>query len=178
MVIIPAGPGLSLVQLQREDAGELFRVTDENRTHLRRWLPWLDRTRVPAATSSFIEFTLGAAAAGTGLHFAIQDGGRLVGVCGYNQIDRPNRSAQIGYWLAAEAQGRGVMTRSVTALVGHGFSQLDLHRQTIVCAEQNVASAAVAMRCGFQPEGLARDAEWLYDHFVSHRLFARLRDGT
>jgi ribosomal-protein-serine acetyltransferase len=175
MVTIPVDAGLSLVQLQAEDAEELFRLTDENRAHLRRWLPWLDRTRVPAATAAFIDFTLRAAEAGTGLHCAIEEHGRIVGVCGYNHVDAANRSAQIGYWLDAGAQGRGLMSRSVTALASYGFARLDLHRQAIACAEGNLASAAVAARCGFRFEGVARDAEWLYDHFVHHRLFSRLR---
>ena len=79
----------------------MFRLTDENRDHLRRWLPWLDRTRVRAATTAFIEFTLSAAETGTGLHCAIEEHGRIVGVCGYNHVDGANPSAQIGYWLDA-----------------------------------------------------------------------------
>jgi len=175
MIALPVASGLRLAQLQTEDVEELFALTDVNRAHLRRWLPWLDQTRVPAATLHFIDHTLYEAAAGTGLHFGIYEQNILVGVCGYNRIDETNRSAQIGYWLAAEAQGRGIMSRSVAALVSYGFTKRGLHRQVITCAEENTASAAVAERCGFRCEGMARDVEWLYDHHVNHRVYARLR---
>jgi ribosomal-protein-serine acetyltransferase len=174
MIEIPVAPGLRLRQLAADDVEELFALTDAHRAHLRRWLPWLDLTRVPAATAGFIAFTQREAEAGTGLHCAIEEAGRIVGVCGYNRIVRADRAAYIGYWLAADAQGRGVMSRAVAALASYGFTKLDLHRQVIACAEANHASAAVAERCGFRLEGVARETEWLYDHFVSHRIYARL----
>jgi ribosomal-protein-serine acetyltransferase len=175
MFALPVASGLRLAQLHVDDMEELFALTDANRVHLRRWLPWLDQTRVPAATLNFIEHTLRDAGAGTGLHCGIYEQNILVGVCGYNRIDAQNRSAQIGYWLAADAQGRGIMSACVAALSSYGFAKKNLHRQVIACAEENAASAAVAERCGFRFEGVARDAEWLYDHFVNHRIYARLR---
>lgn len=175
MLALPVDAGLRLAQLQLDDVEELFALTDANRAHLRRWLPWLDQTRVPAATLHFIEFTQREAAASAGLHCGIYEQNILVGVCGYNRIDAPNRSAHIGYWLAAEAQGRYIMSRCVAALASYGFAKKNLHRQVIACAEENTASAAVAERCGFRFEGVARDAEWLYDHYVNHRVYARLR---
>lgn len=175
MITIPVDVGLTLRQLQADDAEELFALTDANRERLREWLPWLDRTRVVAATAGFIDFTLREAAAGTGLHLCIEEHGEMVGVCGYNRIDANNRYAHIGYWLAETAGGRGVMSRSVAALASYGFAKLDLHRQVIACATENRASAAVAERCGFRFEGVEREVEWLYDHFVSHRIYSRLR---
>lgn len=178
MFALSVAPGLRIAELEPDDAEELFALTDANRAHLRRWLPWLDQTRAPAATVNFIAYARSESIAGTGLHCGIYEQNILVGVCGYNRIDAHNRSAQIGYWQAADAQGRGIMSRSVTAFALHGFAKRGLHRQVIACAEENRASAAVAERCGFRFEGVARDAEWLYDHYVSHRIYARLRtDG-
>lgn len=175
MPTIPVAPGLRLVDLQLEDADELFSLTDVNRAYLRRWLPWLDHTRGVAATETFIRFATREASGGTARHFAIWEQQAIVGMCGYNHIDTVNRNATIGYWLAAEAQGQGIMTRCVTALASFGFTKLDLHRQVIACAEDNRRSESVALRCGFVFEGVARDAEWLYDRFVNHRVHARLR---
>lgn len=175
MLKLPVAPGLHLAQLQPDDTEELFALTDANRVHLRRWLPWLDITRVSAATAKFIAHTQREAEAGTGLHFAVYEQNIMVGNISYVRIDPVNRGAYIGYWLAADAQGRGIMTRAVTALYTYGFAKLDLHRQVILCADKNIASCAVAERCGFRFEGLSRDAEWLYDAYVSLRVYARLR---
>ncbi|MEP6673307.1 MAG: RimJ/RimL family protein N-acetyltransferase, partial [Chthoniobacter sp.] len=44
----------SLRQLALSDAEELFAVIDANRAHLRRWLPWLDRTHSLADARQFV----------------------------------------------------------------------------------------------------------------------------
>jgi len=178
MIMLPVDIGLALKPLQPEDAEELFALTEANRAHLRAWLPWLDRTRSEAATSAFIAYARQQETQGTGLHCGIFDQTVLIGVCGYHGIDVVNREAKIGYWLAENAQRRGVMSRCVAALTSYGFAKRKLHRQVIACAEGNRASSAVAERCGYRFEGVAREAEWLYDHYVSHRIYARLRtDG-
>lgn len=175
MVVIKADKSVVLRQIVSDDAEELFAVTERNRDHLREWLPWIDHTRVVAATAAFISHTRQVATAGTGLHCVVLEHGRIVGTCSYNRIESAHRRACIGYWLAREAGGRGVMTRAVSAFVHHGFTQLGLNRQVIACAAENHASAAIALRCGFRFEGVLREAEFIRDRFVDHRLHARLR---
>jgi ribosomal-protein-serine acetyltransferase len=51
---------------------------------------------------------------------------------------------------------------------------LNLNRLVITCATQNQKSRAIPERLGFVHEGIARDAEWLYDHFVDHDIYAKL----
>lgn len=175
MVVIPVDTGLVLRQIETQDAEELFAVADRNREQLREWLPWLDHTTEVAATAAFISHTQQVAAAGTGLHCVIVHEGRIVGTCSYNRIEAVHRRACIGYWLASEYQGRGIMSRAVSAFVANGFSSLGLNRQAIACATGNRASAAVAERCGFRFEGILREAEYLHDRFVDHRLYSQLR---
>lgn len=175
MVEIPAADGLVLRQMEFDDAEELFSVSDRNREHLREWLPWVAHTRVVATTAAFIQHTQQLATAGKALHCVILDRGHIVGTCGYNRIEGAHRRSCIGYWLAHEARGRGIMTSAVAALVNYGFTRLGLNRQVIVCATGNAASAAVAERCGFRLEGIAREAELLYDRFVDHRVYSKLR---
>ncbi len=175
MVVIPVTPTLLLRQIELDDAEELFEVTTRNREHLREWLPWVDQTRVVASTVAFIKHTRQVASAGTGLHCVVIEHGQIVGTVSYNRIEAAHRRACIGYWLAREAGGRGVMTRAVSAFVHHGFARLGLNRQVICCATGNHASAAIAERCGFRFEGILREAELIRDRFVDHRIHSRLR---
>lgn len=165
----------SLRQLMMSDADELFALVDANRAHLRRWLPWLDRTLTAGDTGSFIESTLRQHEDRQGFQTAILCDGRIAGIIGFHRIDWTNRLTSLGYWLGESWQGRGLMTASCQALVDHAFSALNLNRVAIGCATGNARSRAIPQRLGFVHEGTLRDAEWLYDHYVDHEIYAQLQ---
>ena len=83
-------------------------------------------------------------------------GGALLGQVSLFEIDAVQRSAQIGYWVAAAARGRGVATAAVDAAARFGLSGLQLHRIELFHAVENVASCRTAERAGFVQEGLHR----------------------
>jgi ribosomal-protein-serine acetyltransferase len=160
------------------DAPALFALVDANRAHLRAWLPWLDFVREVGNIREFIAGVTERTSAGTSLELAIVHRDELCGVAGYRSLDRANREGEVGYWLRADRQGRGIMTGAVRALVRHGFESLALNRIVLRAATGNAASRGVAERLGFQLEGIAREGEWLYDHFVDLAVYALLRrDG-
>jgi len=166
---------LTLRQLNAGDAEEVFAVVDANRAHLRRWLPWLDTARSVADTRKSLEAAVQQCETNHGIQAAILVEGRIAGIAGYHRIDWQNRNTSLGYWLAEKYQGRGLVTASCRVLVDHAFSALNLHRFTITCATGNLRSRAIPERLGFVHEGRQRDAEWLYDHFVDHEVYAQLQ---
>lgn len=80
--------------------------------------------------------------------------GALVGAVGLGHID--DGTAEVGYWTALEARGRGVATRAVTAACRWGFDELGLARIAWQALVGNWGSRAVAERCGFLLEGTRR----------------------
>jgi ribosomal-protein-serine acetyltransferase len=157
------------------DAAELFALTDANREHLRRWLPWLDSVRAPSDSLGFIQATLRQFADHQGFNAGVLHDGAIVGVIGHHRISWANRSTSLGYWLAAAHEGRGTMTAACRAIVQHGFAEYGLNRIEIRCATGNGRSCAIPERLGFRREGELREAEWLYDHFVDHVVYGMLR---
>jgi ribosomal-protein-serine acetyltransferase len=165
----------SLRQLALSDAEELFAVLNTNRTHLRHWLPWLDRTKSVGDSRQFLTEVVQQAEANHNIHAAILVDGRIVGITSYHRIDWQNRHTAIGYWIAATHEGQGLVTASCQVLVDHAFAALNLHRLVIACATGNARSRAIPPRLGFMHEGRQRDAEWLYDHFVDHEIYVQLQ---
>jgi ribosomal-protein-serine acetyltransferase len=164
-------PSLILRLLKEEDAEELSLRVDQNRDHLRQWMPWLDETD----TLNFIRRSLESATAGTQYSYAILLGGELVGVLSFDNLEKMNRCATMGYWLAKSKMGNGYMTAAVKALVSAGFQQLELNRIQARVATGNYPSQAVCDRLGLKKEGVLRQAEWLYDHYVDLTMNSVLR---
>ena len=167
-------PELSLEVLALHHAHDLYRLTDANREHLRRWLPWVDDIRGVDDIRAFIQTTRRQLVKNNGFQTVIRYRGKLVGAVGHHGINWNNRFTALGYWLAADAQGRGIMTQSCRVYLKHAFTELGIHRVEIRCAVANAKSRAIPERLGFRTEGTVRDAEWLYDHFVDHVVYGLL----
>jgi ribosomal-protein-serine acetyltransferase len=165
---------LSLELLELRHADELYGLTDANRDHLREWLPWVDSTRSLEDTKAFINAMQKQTAENNGFQTAILFKERIAGVVGHHRIDWASRNTSLGYWLAKEHEGQGIMTRSCRAYVSHAFQTLGLNRVEIRCAVANHKSCAIPERLGFSLEGTLRQAEWLYDHFVDHSVYGIL----
>ena len=165
---------LSLTTLELCHAEELFRLTDCNRAYLRRWLPWVDTIRMVEDTRGFIRAVLAQARENNGFQAVIVSRCRVAGVVGHHQVDWRNRATALGYWVGEEFQGRGLVTAACRRLVAHSFDVMGLHRVEIRCAVENQRSRAIPERLGFRFEGRLREAEWLYDHWVDHAVYARL----
>ena len=71
-------------------------------------------------------------------------------------IDLEASRAGVGYWLAADARGRGVATHATRLMARWAFDALGIARLELTCGPDNERSQRVAERCGFVAEGLLR----------------------
>lgn len=156
------------------DAQELFRLIDSDRLHLRQWLPWVDYETTLAESLEFVQRSQLQYEKKEGFQLGIFYQGSLSGVIGYHTINWPGRHVEIGYWLNSAFEGRGIMTRACRRLVSYAFDELTLNRVGILCAVGNSRSRAIPERLGFTQEGILRDAEWLYNHFVDLVIYSML----
>ncbi len=167
---------ISIKTFELQDSEPLFGRIEECRPHLRRWLPWVDSVQSAADTKIFIERGLEQAAREDGFHAAMLEDGLILGAIGLHHIDQMHRNASIGYWIGERFVGRGIVTRCCRALVEHLFIDLNLHRVEIRAAVENRRSRAIPERLGFREEGLTRDGEWLYDHYVDLVVYSLLEE--
>lgn len=172
--VIPVDGEIELRILEEWDAPELFSLIDRNRAYLREWLPWVDYETSVEDSRSFVRRCLQHYLDNEGFTMGIHYQDQLVGVIGYHPVNWPSRKVEIGYWLDANVQGKGIMTRACRAVVRYAFEKLLLNRVTILCATGNLRSRAIPERLGFTQEGTLREAEWLYDHFVDLVVYSML----
>jgi ribosomal-protein-serine acetyltransferase len=159
-------PGLEIRQFQVDDAEAVFATADRNRAYLREWLPWVDGTKSAANIRDFISAKLEQFATDRSPTAGIWLNGEVAGAIGCHPIDWLNRNCSIGYWVDARQQGKGIVTRAVSAMLDYLFQDVGLHRVTICCGTGNSRSCAIPQRLGFTREGMMRDAQWVNDRWI------------
>jgi ribosomal-protein-serine acetyltransferase len=167
---------ITLRQLTREDASDIFKTIDSQREYLGKWLPFVEHTKSVDDPLAFIDSVIEAPEEKFNYSFTIQIDGQFAGIIGFKDTDRANKKTEIGYWLSEEFQGRGVMTKSVRRLCEFAFNELNMNRIQIKCAVGNSASIAIPVRLGFKLEGNERDGELLTgDAFTDIMVFSKLK---
>ena len=141
------------------DAPLLKQAIDSSLDHLRPWMPWARHEPQTLAQKVELlrefrgEFDLGANSV-----YAIFDGReeRVLGGTGLH----PRIGAdglEIGYWIRADAVGRGYATESAAALTRVAFEVAEVGRVEIHCAAENHASAAIPRKLGYTLQEPAGD---------------------
>jgi RimJ/RimL family protein N-acetyltransferase len=111
-------------------------------------------------------------AAGTDVIFGaiVQETGEPVASVGLHRIKDLGAAyggvAEIGYWTAPGARGRGYMTEAVREVCHWGFEELGLARIEWIAIAGNEGSWRVVQKLGFTREGTLRD--WLVHRGVRH----------
>ena len=131
------------------DAAALKRVVDGNLAHLSPWMAWARHGERPIEEwQEFIAGTRAAWDADTEANYGVFLGDEPIGGCGLHRRGPANR-LDIGYWIAAEHEGRGLVSELAAALTDAAFADQAIERVEIQHAAANARSAAVAERLGF-----------------------------
>ena len=120
-------------------------------------------TTVPAAYTdaegaAFVERQHSRAATGAGWSLAIVDRSAkcAVGQVGLWLANAHHGRAEIGYWVAASARGRGIASDAVALVSDWAFANLDVQRLGLYIEPWNTASIRTAERAGYEREALLR----------------------
>lgn len=102
-------------------------------------------------------------------------GGALIGTCTLYAFDRRNRRCEMGYMLSRAHWGHGYMPEALAALLGHGFTTLDLHRVEADIHPDNAASERVLERLHFRREGRLRERWFVGGELSDSVIYGLLR---
>jgi len=163
---LPVDEETELRILTERDASDLYALVDQNRAYLCRWLPWVDATRSIEDELDFIRITQGHVARNDGFTCAIWHRGMIAGTIGYHPIDWISRKVEIGYMLAPQFQGKGLMTKACRVMVNYAFTVLKLTKVEVRCATDNERSCAIPERLGFTRRRTVHNGQWLNDRLI------------
>jgi ribosomal-protein-serine acetyltransferase len=173
-IIIPVRENIELRTLELSNAQDFFDVIKRNNIHLRQWLGWLDDDKTVSDTEKYIVESNKRFENKEGLDLGIFYEDRQIGGIGLFPWDVANKKISIAYWLTEEYQGKGIMTDSLRTVINYIFTEMKLNRIEITVAIGNIKSSAIPKKLGFTFEGIAREGEWLYDHFVNLEVYSLL----
>lgn len=108
---------------------------------------------------------------------AIVIDGKAAGSIGvFVKDDVYEKSAELGYWLAEEHWGKGVMTEAVRRLCREAFGRFDILRIFAEPFADNLGSRRVLEKAGFTCEGTMRNGVYKNGRVHSYCIYALLRE--
>lgn len=158
MVTIPVSSDIVLRSYNTEDAEALFAAVNNSRKHLSPWLNWVSKTTKPEQSLEFIRNAQRDAHDQRGLALGIFYNNAVAGGIGMLQWDHDVKKAQVGYWIACEYEGKGIVSQSLLCFLQFLFEKLNLNKIELQYVAANKRSARVAERMGFKIEGVLRQS--------------------
>lgn len=179
--MLPAAPlrtERSLIRLLAPaDVDLLLAYRVLNRAHLAPWEPQREASYY-TRTACDAEIARNALAA-IGDHayaFAVlaQDESRMLASFTFSNVVRGIfQACYLGYGVAADWQGRGLMHEALIAGLGWAFGPLGLHRVMANYMPRNERSGRLLTRLGFEREGYAKRYLQINGRWEDHVLTAR-----
>jgi RimJ/RimL family protein N-acetyltransferase len=109
-------------------------------------------------------------------HFAIAVEDQVIGGIGLEfKPDIWRYSAELGYWLAPDYWGRGIMSSVLRAIVDYSFASFELNRLWAGAFDWNPASTRVLEKAGFVFEARLSKSAYKDGEFVDELIYAIVR---
>ena len=108
--------------------------------------------------------------------FAITVDEKAIGSIGvYRQENIHRQTAELGYYIAEEYWGKGIMTEAVRQLCDYVFSHTDIIRIFAEPFAYNIGSCRVLEKAGFQYEGTLRSNAVKNGKVLDMKMYSKLR---
>ena len=161
------------------DAPGLAAAYVRNRNHLEPWEPVRpEEYYTLGGQQSALTRSVAEQESGRGCFWVLTDGNQIVGRISLNNSARGALlSGDLGYWVAADHEARGVASAAVAMVCDIATTDLGLHRIQAGTLLDNVASQKVLERCSFNRIGVARAYLRINGQWQDHMLFQRILHG-
>ena len=177
--LVLKGPRIELRTLEPtfENSKMIYKAVEDSRAHIAEWLPWaeLEAYNRPEETFAFLKEKNEGRKNGTAFSFGIFFENEYVGNIDIGNISDRNKHGYIGYWLAKDATGKGII-REAMKFIEKAVFEAGLNKIQIECNSKNVRSANVAQKLGYHLDGELRDDRIMKDGSFSNTIvFSKLK---
>jgi ribosomal-protein-serine acetyltransferase len=170
---VDLGEGAILRRLVLGDLEGIWAAVERERDRLTEWMPWVPLTATIDDERVWLERVVADETSFEGGGVFVAD--RYIGGVGL-MLGAYGIAGEIGYWIDAEHEGRGFVTRAVLALIDIGFGEIGLNRIEIRAGVDNRRSRAIPERLGFTFEGVERGGGRGMHGYHDLNVYSILRD--
>ena len=94
----------------------------------------------------------------------------------FRQSNIHRRTAELGYYIAEEYWGKGIMTEAVRQICEYVFSKSDIIRIFAEPFAYNIASCRVLEKAGFQCEGTLRSNALKNGKVIDMKMYSKIKE--
>ena len=99
----------------------------------------------------------------------------VIGTCSFHHFGSGYQCVETGYDLHRAHWGKGIMLEAMTAVLAHGFMDLNCHRIEAVVDTTNERSRSLITKLGFTYEGTLRQRYLVKDQLVDENYYSVLK---
>jgi len=162
------------------DFAEWSRLRAESRVFLEPWEPrWSDDDLTRPSFRHRIRRYESDRESGVALPLfvCLKSNGHIVGGATLSSIKRGvAQSCALGYWMAEQHAGKGLMADALKGLIPHVFQRMQLHRIEAACIPDNSRSQRLLEKVGFQREGYLNGYLKINGAWRDHLLYALIAE--
>lgn len=85
------------------------------------------------------------------------------------------KSAELGFWLAEEYWGKGIMTKAVRQICDMAFNAYDISRIFAIVFSHNMGSCRVLEKTGFVLEGAMKKGVYKNGRYIDYFMYALVK---
>ncbi len=101
----------------------------------------------------------------------------FLGACGFYNISKQHKKAEIEFWLMPDYWHQGVMTEALPNIIGYAFEELGIHRIETFIEVGNQFSKELLLKIGFKHEGTMQDCKVKHGKLISIDIFAIIKSS-
>ncbi|WP_442511663.1 GNAT family N-acetyltransferase [Novipirellula sp. SH528] len=168
---------VAIRQYQESDIEPLLDAVLESKPELSLWMPWCHRDYGKVDAEDWVRSRPNAWESDMEWSFVVVDsGGKILGTCGFHNLDLSSGVAELGYWIRSGCTRCGFGSRAIQIACEWVFREREIHRVEILMSTKNTASQRAAEKAGANREGTLRQRLLLGDQRHDAFLYSILKD--
>jgi [ribosomal protein S5]-alanine N-acetyltransferase len=161
---------LILRKITLDDAEDMYAYASNE--EVTRYVTWDTHTSI-SDTIEFINTFLPQYDAAWGIE--VKENGEFIGTVHFVWWQPEHNSAEIGYVLAKEYWGKGLITEAASAITSFGFDHMNLVRIQARCFLENKDSERVMKKLGMSFEGTSRKVMYVNGEHKDLKVYSLLK---